>query len=458
MLNRVRYLSRKHRNSRLLNNGVCRGASPLCRESEGLSLSAAEGVSLRYKFFPFLARKGDRGMVDGVFLHRTRNQEGIGMAGMTHRERVIKALNHEEPDRIPIDLGGMAASTIVVEAYAGLMEHLGLKEEGQIVVDRYLQTASVSEAVLKRFDVDFRRVGLGKSEVIPEVVLSDLSYRDEWGVVWEKPEDGHYINTAGPFQKKDVTISEIESYRWPEPRDPGKIRGLKEKALQLHQENEYAIVVNLPCAIVAQCQRVRGFGEWLEDLVVNPALAEAMMEQVVRVGAGQAEFVMEEIGDYVDVVVFLDDLGFQDRPYMRPEVYRKLVKPYHHRLIEAVKSKSDAKVLLHSDGSVYALLGDFVDIGVDALNPVQVTAAEMGSRRLKAEFGKDLSFWGGIDTQQVMPLGTPDDVREEVKTRIADLAPGGGYVLASVHNIQSEVPPENIVAMFDSALEYGRYG
>ncbi|MDP6403539.1 MAG: uroporphyrinogen decarboxylase family protein, partial [SAR202 cluster bacterium] len=198
-----------------------------------------------------------------------------------------------------------------------------------------------------------------------------------------------------------------------------------------HQENEYAIVVNLPCAIVAQCQRVRGFGEWLEDLVVNPALAEAVMEQVVRVGAGQAEFVMEEIGDYVDVVVFLDDLGFQDRPYMRPEVYRKLVKPYHRRLIEAVKSKSDAKVLLHSDGSVYALLGDFVDIGVDALNPVQVTAAEMGSRRLKAEFGKDLSFWGGIDTQQVMPLGTPDDVREEVKTRIADLAPGGGYVLAS---------------------------
>jgi uroporphyrinogen decarboxylase len=142
---------------------------------------------------------------------------------------------------------------------------------------------------------------------------------------------------------------------------------------------------------------------------------------------------------------------------MRPEVYRKMVKPYHRRLVEATKRKTDAKVLLHSDGSIYALLTDLVDIGVDAINPVQVSAAEMDSKRLKQEFGADLSFWGGIDTQEVLPRGTPEDVRNEVKTRLADLGPGGGYVLAAVHNIQSEVPPENVVAMFDSALDLGRY-
>jgi uroporphyrinogen decarboxylase len=142
---------------------------------------------------------------------------------------------------------------------------------------------------------------------------------------------------------------------------------------------------------------------------------------------------------------------------MRPEVYREKVKPYHRRLVESIKSKTDAKVFMHSDGSVYALIPDFIDIGVEVLNPVQVSATGMDSARLKTEFGDDLSFWGAIDTQEVLPRGTPEDVRNEVKRRIGDLAPGGGYVMGSVHNMQADVPPENVIAMFDSALEYGRY-
>jgi uroporphyrinogen decarboxylase len=201
---------------------------------------------------------------------------------------------------------------------------------------------------------------------------------------------------------------------------------------------------------------MRGFGEWMEDLVLDPAMAEALMEHCTGVSVEIAEFILEEVGDYIDVALFQDDLGFQDRSYMRPELYREKVKPYHRRLVEATKSKTGAKVLMHSDGSVYSLIPDLIEIGVDALNPVQVSAKEMDAGRLKAEFGKDLSFWGGIDTHQVLPWGTPDDVRIDVKARIDALASNGGYVVASVHNIQAEVPPENIVAMFDAALEYGQ--
>jgi uroporphyrinogen decarboxylase len=378
------------------------------------------------------------------------------MATLSHRERVVKALNHEEPDRVPRDLGGAATATIHVPAFNRLVKYLGLDEEARDI-DRYLSTPSIPDSLLERFDIDCRRLRLGKAELSPEVVLDDRSYRDEWGVVWARSGEGHYINVRGPFQNEEPGLAELEKHAWPDPRDPGRIRGLKERAQQLHRENEYAVVLNLPYAIVATCQRVRGFAEWLEDLVLNPGLADALMEYSLMVSAGMAEFVLEEVGEYVDVVVFLDDLGFQDRCYVRPELYRERIKPYHRRLVEAIKSKTGAKVLLHSDGSVYSIIADLIDIGVDALNPVQVSAAGMDSRRLKEEFGADMSFWGGIDTHQVLPFGSPEDVRNEVKTRIQDMGPGGGYVLASVHNIQAEVPPENIVAMFDSALEYGRY-
>lgn len=157
------------------------------------------------------------------------------------------------------------------------------------------------------------------------------------------------------------------------------------------------------------------------------------------------------------MVLFLDDLGFQDRPYMRPSMYTEKVKPYHRRLVEAIKSNTSAKVLMHSDGSIYKLLLDNIDVGVDAINPVQHSAKNMESSRLKAEFGRDSSFYGGIDTQQVLLWGTPEDVRREVKDRIKALGPGEGYVLASVHNIQSEVSAENIVAMYEAAIEYGEY-
>jgi uroporphyrinogen decarboxylase len=167
---------------------------------------------------------------------------------------------------------------------------------------------------------------------------------------------------------------------------------------------------------------------------------------------------LEAVGDNVDVVVCADDLGMQNGPLISPDLYRRMIRPRQQRLYEVIKSHTKAALLLHSDGAIAQFIGDFIDVGVDVLNPVQVSAAGMGDTKwLKQEFGEHVSFWGGVDTHHILPFGTPDEVRDQVRRRIEDLAPGGGYVLASVHNIQAEVPPENVCAMFEAAIEYGAY-
>ena len=158
----------------------------------------------------------------------------------------------------------------------------------------------------------------------------------------------------------------------------------------------------------------------------------------------------------MDLAMFGDDLGTQHGPVMSPALYRRLIKPCHGRMVQAVK-RFDKPVLLHSCGSVAAFIPDLIEVGFDALHPIQVSAQDMDSARLKREFGHDITFWGGIDTQRVLPMGKPEDVRQEVRRRIADLGPGGGYVLGAVHNVQAEVPPENILAMVEAAREFGRY-
>jgi uroporphyrinogen decarboxylase len=382
------------------------------------------------------------------------------MSTLTHRERVIKALSHEEPDRVPLDLGGAGVTTTNTKAYARLVKYLGIEEDlTTLVTNKRSMTVVPSERVLQLLDIDTRGLTPSRPDLRPDEDIDENSYIDEWGVLWQRPESGHFINTGGPFQQiDDPTVVDLEKYdRWPDPHDPGRVRGLREKARKLHQETDYAIVFQLPYAVVRECQRVRGFGEWLADLIGAPVFAEGLMERALEVSVGIALTTLEQVGDYVDVVIFPEDLGIQDMCYVRPELYRKVIKPYHRRLVEAIKSKTKAKVLIHSDGAIYAIIGDLIDIGIDVLNPVQVSARDMDTKRLKREFGNHLSFWGAIDTHRALPLGTPEEVSAEVRTRIDDLAKDGGYVVASVHNIQAEVPPENIMAMFQTAREYGVY-
>lgn len=374
---------------------------------------------------------------------------------MTHRERILAAVNHEEPDRLPRDLGSSLATTVTVKAHERLRAYMGLPSEPPpALFAARSSTVIPDEAILRRFDVDARPLLLGGADARPDRWLSPDAFVDEWGVTWTRPEGGHFIGTDGPFyQLEEPTLQDLVRVEWPDPDDPGRYRGLRERARALHENTDYAVVLTLGVGPVHQCQFLRGYGEWLEDLLINPAFAEGLLDRVVEPWVRMADRALREAGDYVDVVMYGDDIGTQGGPLLRPELYRRIIKPRHRRMADTVK-RHGKPILYHSCGSVYAMIPDLIDVGIDVLNPVQVTAADMDTRRLKREFGADLAFWGAINTQKVLPLGTPQDVRAEVKRRIEDLAGGGGYVLCAVHNIQPEVPPENVVAMYDAALEF----
>ena len=381
-------------------------------------------------------------------------------AEMTPRERVMAALSHQEPDRVPIDLAQAGGDGITITAYRNLLRYLGLDPNRPIKVEAKLsQTAHADEDVLRRFRVDFRRVDLGSPDNWTDVPIGEDSYMDEWGVVRTRPPHGFYYDLTGsPFADKD-TIDAIERHRWPDPDDPGRYRGLRERARELHEDTDYAVVLQVNCAFFLRCAELRGWENFYVDLVANQQFAYALMEKYLSIRLRMAERALEEVGDNVDVVFCTsDDLGMIDRTITSPEIYRKLIKPLQKRTFDFFKEHTAAKRFYHCDGAIYPLIPDFVEIGAEVLNPIQVSAAGMGdTKKLKAEFGDRLAFWGAIDTHHVLPHGTPADVREEVRRRLLDLGPGGGYVVCSVHNIQPEVPPENVAAMFDAAYELGRY-
>jgi uroporphyrinogen decarboxylase len=223
----------------------------------------------------------------------------------------------------------------------------------------------------------------------------------------------------------------------------------------MRAETGCALVLNLLLWPLQCSQAVRGYVDWSMDLVSAPHLIECLADCITESMLGPIEAVTEAVGDLVDAVAVTDDIGHQDRLCMSPKTYRKLFKPRHARLAQAIKARTDAPLVWHTCGSVYDVLDDLIEIGVDSLNPVQTTARNMEPGRLKAEYGDRLSFWGGIDTMHVLNHGTPDDVRREVKKKIAALAPGGGYILNPIHNVQPDVPVRNLLAMIDAALEYG---
>ena len=372
---------------------------------------------------------------------------------MTHRERVLAALARRAPDRVPLDLGGTLASTMTEPAHERLRAHLGTGAgRPAAVFSRRASTVIPDEAILERFQVDCRPVVLGAPE---DRAATAGSLIDEWGIRWWRPEGGHYIPKDGPLQRlEDPAPACLEHYTWPDPANPARNRGLREWAAALHEGGDTAVVLNLGVGPVHQGQYLRGYAEWLADLLERPAFAEALLDLTADFWIQAAVRALEETAPFVDLVCFGDDIGTQRAPLMRPALYRQLVKPRHRRMMEAVK-RFAKPVVFHTCGAVYPLIPDLIEIGIDALNPVQVSAAGMDAGRLKREFGGSLAFWGAIDTQRVLPWQTPDQVRQEVARRIAELGEGGGYVLSAVHNIQAEVPPENVVAMYEAALAYG---
>jgi uroporphyrinogen decarboxylase len=372
------------------------------------------------------------------------------MKTMTHRERVLAALDRRPADRVPIDFGGTYTTSIYYAVYGRLKRHLGLEHETAIY-SKTRRLAIPHESMLQRFDVDTRFLGLGPYEG-EQRELDEDNYLDEWGTTWRKAQDGHYLSVDGPFYgQRKPDLAELDAGDWPDPDNPGYYRGLGERARRLREETDCAVILNMPIGVIHQGQFLRGFGDWLKDLYKNRPFSERMLDVIADRWIAVAENALDIVGSDVDVVFFGDDLATQLAPLFDPAIYRKLIKPRHERMIRAVKARADVRVLYHSCGAVSQFIGDLIDVGVDAVNPVQVTAKDMEPERLKDAYGDRICFWGGINTQHTLPFGTPEEVRTAVRSTIDCLGRSGGYVLNSVHNIQDDVPVENIVAMFDEA-------
>jgi uroporphyrinogen decarboxylase len=369
---------------------------------------------------------------------------------MNHRERVLAALNHRSPDRIPVDVGGALFSGINLNAYEALKAYLGFTGGSTEPLVRRSHIARLDEHVLATLDVDCRGLIPAGPEVSVERELPDGSYVDMWGVTWAKPDRGHYY-IKKPVFTSAVTSDELRRYRWPDATDPGFVRGLSGVARALHDDTDYAVILTLPVGFVHQSQFMRGYEDWLMDLVTDPSGVASLCDAILDVWLEVARRMIDACSPFVDVVAFGDDVAFQNGPMMSPDVFRSLIKPRMKRVFDLIKNRCEAKILFHTCGSAVSLIPDLLELGMDALNPVQVSAKGMDTGELKRLYGKDLTFWGAVDTQRVLPFGAPDDVRAEVAQRIDDLADGGGYVLGAVHIIQAEVPPENILAMVEAA-------
>ena len=348
-----------------------------------------------------------------------------------------------------MDLGGTTVSTLRAGVYNRLKKHLGI-DTPPLPGAGPSSKIQVEPEVADRLDIDTRYVGTGAPHNSCELATDDGYYRNEWGVGYRIPADYQFAYVPDEAPLADATVDDLAHYEWPDPLDPGRTEGVRERARALHEETDRAVVGNVdkPC-ILELALAMRGFEAFLADLAEGNAFARRLLDKITELQVIRYEQFLEQTGDYLDVMVFADDVGMQHGLLISPATYRDTIKPLHAALYDVIRRNTPAKIFFHSCGDCYPLIRDFIDLGVDALNPIQVSATNMQTDRLKREFGKDLSFWGAIDTQQVLPHGTEAEVRADVRRRIDDLGGGGGYVVGAVHNVQDDVPPENLVAVFD---------
>ncbi len=383
---------------------------------------------------------------------------------MTHRERLLTALRHEEPDRVPFDLSSTQVTGISNTAYANLREYLGLPSVEPDTVDVVQQVCIPHEDVMERLQIDTRGV-------FPFISSNwNLDIQDEgdsWGFVdeWQckhcmPKKNGHYYSLSeSPFNDTTLAQDAVDSLKWPDPADPRRWAGLREKAVGF-RDRGYPVVMRGLCAgILEMACRLRPMDKLMMDLAMGEAAGTHLLTKIAEIKGRFWEAALDDLGDVVDVVVEADDYGTQQSMLVSPAMYRQLLKPLQAELFTIIRKRlPEGFVFFHSCGNVRGLIPDFIEIGVDILNPVHITATGMEPVALKRDFGRDICFWGGgVDTQGVLPNGTPEQVREDVKRNVAALAPGGGYVFNTVHNIQADVPPENIMAMVDALREIGSY-
>ncbi len=383
---------------------------------------------------------------------------------MNSRERVTLALNHKEPDRVPIDIGATHVTSIHRTIYKKLNKALNIANDSEEKILQFsLQSVIIGEEMLEKLHGDI--VGIYPNPPKKwkmEIDSEDNSYFDEWGIKYKLTENGFYFDMV-QHPLKGITVQSLDKYNWPDPYDEGRFEGIEEKAKYYYENTDYAISVlkekNIPGGILQDCAWLVGFEDWFCILALNKDLATKLMDKLLEFHVGYWDAMLSRIGKYVQVVVIADDLGSQDGLLISPDMYRKFIKPRHKKLVDFIKSKADVKVLFHSDGAIKDIIPDIIEIGIDILNPIQLNARGMNDTKLlKEEFGEEIVFWGGgCDTQEILPFGKIEDVEREVKRRIEDLKPGGGYIFTPVHNIQPGVPIQNVLTLYKSALKYGCY-
>ena len=345
---------------------------------------------------------------------------------------------------------------MLAPAYERLKAHLGFRSEPRLM-SKTMQYAFLDEEVMVRLGSDGRPLAPRAAPSPLHKEISPDEFVDEWGVTWRREPGVLYFEIAtSPF--RNLRVADLDSYPWPDLAHPDRFEGLAEEARELHENSPYAVVALSGVDPHEVIYVARGLDNWLMDLVIDPEFSRALLRKVTDLMIAGVTRYLEAVGPYIDVIITGDDLGTDTSLMMSPQTYREMIKPFHAELMAAIKKKTKAKIFFHSDGNIYPLIGDLIEIGVDLLNPVQVSAGDMGdTARLKREFGNNISFCGAIDTQHVLPQGTPEEVRAEVRRRMKDLAPRGGYVVASVHCIQPDVPPENVLAMCDEVTVSGKY-
>ncbi len=377
---------------------------------------------------------------------------------MTGKERVLGALNHEEADRVPVDLGGWV-TTISVITYNKLLKQLGINRVAPFF-DWLRQTADPEEDVLERLGVDTRYVHIGKPQgwkFAPEQREEDLYVVDEWGCGFIKTPSTLYYNLIhSPL--KNATIDDLQHYAWPNPRDPGYLEGVVERAKKLADDGKYAVIGDFAWETwYERAWKLVGMERFYMDMALNREFIHALLDKTLSLHLEFLDHILSACGPYIDVVIQGGDLAGQKTTLISPADYEEFIKPRQKKAIDLIKSRTKAKVFWHCCGAASTLIPHFIEVGIDILNPVQVRAAGMDALSLKQRFGREIAFWGGVDSQQVLPTGSAGDVEREVRNLIRAMARDGGLVVSAVHNIQADVPVENVLVLFDCVKRWGCY-
>ncbi len=383
---------------------------------------------------------------------------------MNSRERVKLALEHKEPDRIPFDLGGTVLTSMHHIVYRGVREKLGLPAIEPTIMDVLQQLAEIDEDVRQLWETDVTNVAPRSSATFQiEINTTDMPdydfFTDEFGVVWRKPKEGGWFfdmykhPLSGSITKKD-----IDDYPWPDPVDPARFEGLAERAREVAESGQAVILGGLTAGFMEITAWVRSFADYYADLAGNKELIGYLMDKIIDLKLQYWEVALPLVGEYADVVQEADDFAGQFNMLFSPNTFREMMTPRQKYLFGRIHELTDAKIFFHSCGAIRKAIPDLIENGVDIINPVQISATGMDPFGLKKDFGKDLSFWGGgVDTQRVLGDGTPQDVRDDVKRNIEALSKDGGFIFAAVHNIQPNVPPENVLAMYEAYREHRDY-